>query len=86
VHRGLVLFFLQPQHKLRDRKTVRLTNNLVTLDLPANRARTAALQNLTNTCDVNHALFQWRTFRIRNPLQRVSLRVAVPFILVTIWF
>ena len=50
--------FCELQHKLRDRKTVRLMNNLVTLDLPANRARTAALQNFKNTCYVNHTLFQ----------------------------
>ena len=51
-------------------------NNLVTLDLPANRARTAALQNLKNTCYVNHAFFQQRTFRIRDSLQKLSFRIA----------
>jgi len=31
---------------------------------PASDTRIAAWQNIKKTCYVNHALFQWRTFRI----------------------
>jgi len=50
------LFFLRTT--VRDRKTVRLMNNLVTLNLSASCVRTAALQNFKNTRYANHALFQ----------------------------
>jgi len=61
---------------VRDRKTVRLMKSLWR---PSGRLYTArSFAGLKNTCYVNFALFQQRTFRIRNSLQIVCLWIAVP--------